>query len=209
MRVFVDYDGTITDRDTFDLLVDVFAGPQAWQELGEQLKSGAMTLREALAAQAGLLRCTLDEADEAIARMTQFDPTFAPFVERCEREGVPLTILSCGLGPLIERALARNGLARVPLMSNDAQADAGGWTMNFRDASEYGHDKAAVVTAAQKTGATVVYVGDGISDYEAAKAADLRYARRGRSLEAYLRAGSVPFTAFDSFAQIAPTLFRG
>lgn len=207
MRVFVDYDGTITDRDTFDLLVDVFAGRDAWTEFDRKLKAGAMTLRQALAAQAALLRCTLEEADEAVATMTRFDPSFAPFVERCERESTPVAILSCGLGPLIERALQRNGLAHVPLLANGAQPHHEGWRMEFVDSSHAGHDKAAAVKAAHESGEEVAYVGDGISDFEAALAADRRFARRGHSLEAHLSERGVPFVAFDSFADVERALF--
>lgn len=207
MRVFVDYDGTITDRDTFDLLVDVFAGRDAWMHLDKQLKAGALTLRQALAAQAGLLRCTFEEADEAVATMTRFDPAFAHFVQRCERESAPLTILSSGLGPLIERALQRNGLGHVPLLANGAVPDSGGWRMEFRDDSHAGHDKAAAVRAARDRGETVAYIGDGISDFEAALIADRRFARRAHSLEAHLRERAVPFVSFDSFADVERALF--
>lgn len=207
MQVFVDYDGTITDRDTFDLLVDVFAGRDAWTHLDRQLKAGALTLRQALAAQAALLRCSLEEADEAVAVMTRFDPSFAPFVQRCEREDTPVAILSCGLGPLIERALQRNGLAHVPLIANGAQPDRDGWRMEFVDSSHAGHDKAAAVRAAHERGEVVAYVGDGISDFEAALVADRRFARRGHSLEVHLSERGVPFAAFDSFGDVERALF--
>lgn len=207
MRIFADYDGTITDHDTFDLLARVFAGDRAWNDLDAQLQAGAMTLRQALAAQAALLRCTLDEADEVIKQRTQFDPTFAHFVARCEHEHVPVTILSSGLGPLIERALARNGLSHVPLRANGAHPNSNGWKMEFLDDSDYGHNKAAVVTAAKANGETVTYIGDGNSDYEAALRADERFARRGRALETFLRERDIPFTPFDSFAEIESALF--
>ncbi len=209
MRVFVDYDGTITDRDTFDLLVQVYAGAPAWDNLEERLETGEVTLRQTLAAQAALLKCTFEQADETVASMAHFDPAFAPFVAQCERAGVPVTILSCGLGPLIERALARNGLERVPLLSNGAVPDPNGWRMAFRDDSDYGHDKAAAVKAARTPGETIVYVGDGTSDYAAAVAADRRFARKGRALERFLKARGVPFTAFGSFGEIARALLLG
>lgn len=207
MRVFVDYDGTITDLDTFDALVSEFAGSDAWQRLEDDLQAGALTLRQALAAHTRLLRCTLDEADAFVERATRFDPSFAPFVHRCEREGVPLTILSSGLGPLISRALERNGLHRVELVSNDATAHADGWTMHFRDDSELGHDKAAVLRGAHERGEYVVFAGDGNSDFEAALAADRTFAKRGRPLERFLRARNAPFEPFKTFAEIERALF--
>ncbi len=114
MRVFVDYDGTITDVDTFDVLVKGFAGTRVWEHFESQLETKALTFRQSLAAQAALLRCTLDEADEVLVRTIKIDPAFTSFVAGCERKGVPVTILSSGLGPLIERALgAQRALART------------------------------------------------------------------------------------------------
>lgn len=207
MRVFVDYDGTMTDHDTFDALVNAFAGAPAWRELSAQLQAETMTLRQALQAQASLLRCTFEEADAFIARETAIDPHFAPFAERCAREGVPLTILSSGLGPLIERALARNGLEHVPLIANTAIAHPGGWRMQFVDESENGHDKAVAVRAARAAGEYVVFIGDGISDFTASMVADRVFAKAGRSLERYLRKLGREFSVFASFAEIETALF--
>ena len=208
MRVFVDFDGTITDEDTFDALVKEFAGADVWQKHENDLHSGAMTLRQGLAANAQTLRCTIDEADEFIARNTRFDPTFAAFAARCQHEGVPLTILSSGLGPLIERALERNGLAHVPLISNGAIPHHSGWQMTFRDESENGHDKAIAVRQARSAGEYVVFVGDGISDLSAALEADRVFVRRGRALEGFLKARGVEFVPFDRFDDIEKELFR-
>ncbi len=207
MHVFVDYDGTITDLDTFDLLARLSAGDRAWEDLDAKLQAGVMTLRQALAAQAALLRCSLDEADEIVRTRTIFDPSFGHFAARCEHERFALTILSSGLGPLIERALARNNLSHVPLRANGAQPHASGWTMEFLDDSDYGHDKAKAVADAKANGKTVTYIGDGNSDYDAALLADRRFAKRSRPLEHFLRERGVPFTPFDSFAEVETALF--
>jgi len=208
VAVFVDYDGTITNRDTFDLLVQRAAGNQVWANLEGRLQGRTMTLRDVLAAQASLIRCTLDEADELIARESIFDPAFADFVRACEAARVPLTILSSGVAPLIERALARNGLAQVAFRANDIEVRPDGWRMRFRDDSDNGHDKAAAVREANADGFRTVYIGDGFSDFAAALEADVRFVKRGRSLEEHLRGSKVPFTAFSSFAELLPSLHQ-
>jgi 2,3-diketo-5-methylthio-1-phosphopentane phosphatase len=207
MHVLVDYDGTITDLDTFDALVNEFAGREVWERLDRELHAGAVTLREALAAQAGVLRCSFEEADAFIEKNVAFDPSFAHFVRRCERERVPVAIVSSGLGPLIERALERNALAHIPLAANGAVAHSAGWHMKFRDESQYGHDKAAAVRELRDRGERVVFIGDGISDYSAALEASVVFAKRGRGLERYLQERGVHFTSFESFAEIEAALF--
>ncbi len=166
-----------------------------------------MSLRDVLAAQALCVRGSLDEAELVLAESTRIDPSFKPFVERCKREGTRLTIVSSGIAPLIERALARNGLPGVPVLANEVSTGADGWVMHFRDDSENGHDKAAAVRAASAEGNLVVYAGDGYSDYDAALAARIRFAKRGRSLEHFLRDRGEPFTPFSSFAEVEEALF--
>lgn len=195
----------MTDVDTFDVLVERFAGPDDWARLEAHLQGGSMSLRDVLAAQASFVRGSIDEADLFLAKSTRIDPAFQPFAERCKRAGIKLTIVSSGIAPLIERALARGGID-VPVLANEVTASADGWVMHFRDDSENGHDKAAAVRAAA-AGGTVAYVGDGYSDYDGALEAQVRFAKRGRSLERFLRARHVPFTPFTSFAEVEKALF--
>ena len=205
-EIFVDYDATITDRDTFDVLVQHEAGEKKWGEFEAQLHGRAITLREVLAAEASLITCTLDEADAFLAHETRFDPTFAEFIEFCKARRMPVCILSSGVAPLIERALHRNGIDGVPVRANEIDPSPHGWIMHFRDRSDNGHDKAADVREAQARGATAVYIGDGYSDFDAAAAADVRFAKKGRALEPHLRERGLSYHAFSSFSEIVPLL---
>ena len=207
VEVFSDFDATITDIDTFDLLVRECAGPERWTDLEGRLTEGTMTLREVLSAQAAFVRISVDEADALLHERTTFDPTFARFVHRCGHEGVPVTVLSSGVQPLIERAFARHGLEHVTIYANAIDASPDGWRFHFRDDSDNGHDKAKVVRDARLAGARTVYCGDGHSDFAAALEADIRFAKRGRALEAFLRERGMEFIAFDRFDEIEASLF--
>jgi 2-hydroxy-3-keto-5-methylthiopentenyl-1-phosphate phosphatase len=206
--IYVDYDGTITDRDTFYALARDQAQVDQWRQLEEGLQAGTMQLRELLNAQARAMRISLDEADALLAQRVNFDSTFGAFVGACEQRGVALTIISSGVAPLIDRALGRQGLGRVKILASEVVIEPTGWVFRHRDDSANGHDKAAAVRAAQARGKRVVFIGDGLSDYAAAVAADRRFAKRGRALERFLGERGVQFTAFDTFAQIHQALFE-
>ena len=79
--------------------------------------------------------------------------------------------------------------------------------MSFRDDSEYGHDKALAVRAAASRGLRTVFIGDGVSDFEAAQAADDRFAKRGKALERFLRERGIPHAVFTDFAEVEAALF--
>jgi 2-hydroxy-3-keto-5-methylthiopentenyl-1-phosphate phosphatase len=205
--VFVDYDGTITDLDTFDVLVRQVAGVGVWAAIESHLTSGRSTLRETLQRQASHVRLDLDAADRLLRAEVRFDPTFAAFAGRCVALGHDLTVVSSGIAPLIRRALARNGLAHVALVANEVDAHPAGWRIHFEGDCDNGTDKLALVRAARERGSRTVYIGDGWSDLDAAEASDLRYAKRGRSLEQYFSESGLAFIPFSSFAEIDPATF--
>lgn len=207
VEVFTDFDATITDIDTFDLLVRVCAGPEQWTDLEGRLNEGTMSLRDVLSAQAAFVRISIDEADALLHARTSFDPTFARFVQRCGAEGVPVTVLSSGVQQLIERAFARHGLEHVTIYANAVEPSPEGWRFHFRDNSDNGHDKAKVVRDARLAGARTVYCGDGHSDFAAALEADVRFAKKGRALEVFLRERGMAFTSFDRFEEIEAQVF--
>jgi 2-hydroxy-3-keto-5-methylthiopentenyl-1-phosphate phosphatase len=206
LAVFVDFDGTITDVDTFDALVRAVAGDAAWDAIDGPLIAGEITLREALARQSAALRLSRAETLEFMLAHAHVDPTFAPFVAAVRASGGEIQVVSSGIATVIHDALARANV-EIDVIANDVDFHPAGWTMSFVDPSDNGHDKAAHVRAAKARGDRTVYVGDGISDFEAALAADERFAKKGRALEAYCRARGVACEPFESFDQIERRLF--
>ncbi len=204
--IFVDYDGTITDVDTFDVLVRSAAGDEAWHQLERELRARRITLREALAREAAFVRLSRPEALALLESRARIDPTFAAFVRLAHAKGDWVGVVSAGIRSIIGPALERAGVD-VPLFANDVDYDDAGWRMTFIDDSALGHDKAARVRAAAAAGARTVYVGDGISDFEGALAADVRFAKTGRALERYCRERGLACTSFASFDEIAASLW--
>ena len=141
-----------------------------------ELRAGRITLREALAREAALVRLSRPEALAALESRARIDPAFAPFVHTAHAHGAWVGVVSAGIRSIIGPALERAGVD-VPVFANDVDFDAAGWRMTFIDDSALGHDKAARVRAAP-AGARTVYVGDGISDFEGALAADVRFAKK-------------------------------
>jgi len=204
--VFVDFDGTITDIDTFDALVRAAAGDAAWEAIDEPLLAGRITLREALVRQAALVRLSRTEALAFLESHARVDPAFAPFVAAVRAHGGTIRVVSSGIATVIHDALARAGV-EVDVLANDADFAPTGWTLTFVDASDNGHDKAAHVRAAAAAGLETIFVGDGISDFAAAAIADRRFAKAGRALEAYCRERALPCATFTSFDEVRTALF--
>ncbi len=188
------------------MLVAAHADARDWASYESDLQGKRLTLRDVLAAQTRFVRGSLDDADALVARRAHVDPSFVALVRHCKRENVPVLVLSSGIAPLIQRALAREGIRDVPIYANDVVASPDGWTMRFRDESDNGHDKAAAVRALQRDGYTVIFVGDGHSDFDAALAADVCFAKRGHALERFLQQRGAGYEPFSTFAEVEAAL---
>jgi HAD superfamily phosphoserine phosphatase-like hydrolase len=206
LAIFVDYDGTITDVDTFDVLVRASIGDDTWEQLERELAAGTIALRDVLAREAAMVRMSGAQALAYLEQHARVDPSFGPFVRTARAHGANVSVVSSGLRQIIGPALERAGVD-VVVYANDVVFDPDGWRMTFLDDSANGHDKAARVRAARDAGARTVYVGDGFSDYEAALEADLRFAKKDRALERYCGERGVPCTPFTSFESIERALF--
>lgn len=206
--MFVDFDGTITDIDTFDALVRRFAGDEAWDAIDADLAAGRITLRTALERQTGLIGVSLAEALAYLENAVHVDPTFAPFVARARACGVAVIVLSSGLRTIISATLARVGLHDLEVVASDADFAPGGWTMRFIDPlAENGTDKATRIRAARDRGFTTAFAGDGVSDYAAALVADRVFAKANRALERYGSERGFAWTSFASFDEVERALF--
>jgi HAD superfamily phosphoserine phosphatase-like hydrolase len=182
------------------------AGDDTWDRFEVELAAGRITLRGVLAAEAAMIRMTEPEALAFLEAHATVDPTFGTFVRRAKMQGATVEVVSSGLRQIIEPALARSGV-EVTVHANDVTFDPNGWTLDFIDDSLNGHDKAGRVRAAAAGGRPTVYIGDGVSDFEAAMAADRCFAKSGRALEAYCQERGVAFMPFTSFAEIERELF--
>lgn len=208
MIVFVDFDGTITDVDTFDALVRDAVGDEIWDAIDAELMEGRRTVREVLVLQAAHVTKSKAEALAFVEARAKVDPAFPPFVRAAHARGVEVRVVSSGVGSIIRATLAAAGV-ELPILANDVDFAPHGWSFAFVDESANGHDKAVAVRRARAAGFATVFVGDGISDFGAAHEAERCFAKAGRALEAYCAARNIACTAFSSFAEIEAALFPG
>jgi 2,3-diketo-5-methylthio-1-phosphopentane phosphatase len=204
--VFVDFDGTITDVDTFDALVRDAVGDEIWDAIDAEFMAGHGTLRDVLVLQASHITKSEAEAVAFVEENAKVDPAFASFVQAARAHAVEVRVVSSGIGPIIRTTLGRAGI-EVPVLANEVDFAPAGWAIAFIDDSVNGHDKAAAVRRARAAGYVTVFVGDGASDFAAAHEAERCFAKAGRALETYCATHGIACTAFESFAEIQAALF--
>ena len=195
MRLVVDWDGTITVRDSLVQVIHEFGDPALLAEL-EPRVGGDLTLHEEIALEFRAITAPLDEVVAWAVEHVQVRPGLH------ELAALEPLVISAGFHELIEPVLGREGVA-LEVLANRVDARPDGWVVQFRD------ETACAVCGepckrASVAGERYVYVGDGYSDRCAALAADRVFARD--SLARHLDRLGVAYEPFDDLYDVAAPL---
>ncbi len=208
-----DFDGTISQQDVSDQLLQRFARP-GWQALEEAWEAGSIGSRECMKGQIALLDMDASELDAALDSIS-IDPHFPAFAAAAERQGLRLQVVSDGIGYAIERILARHGLGQLPVLANRLQqTGARSWQLH----SPYAHARCTSASgnckcqqlAVQQTRHHVLYIGDGSSDFCVSGKADFVLAKAG--LIAHCQNQGIahaPFTDFKDALALLSAITQG
>ena len=135
-------------------------------------------------------------------------PWFSETYQFCKTRGIPLAVVSQGLDFYISALLERDGFGDVPIFAVDTSFEGGRIEYHYNHAypgkESQGNSKAFVVEGFQKRGYYVVYAGDGISDLEASRQADLVFAHR--TLARYCDEEGIPYHPFRDFRSVLLTV---
>jgi 2-hydroxy-3-keto-5-methylthiopentenyl-1-phosphate phosphatase len=198
VNLVLDWDGTVTVRDTLWMLMERF-GDQSVFDRSERGLGSTLSLQNVIDAQMATITVPLGEAVSFLLAEAEIRQGFAALAARYRP-----TILSSGFHETIEPLLARESVA-LDVVANRLDARPDGWRVHWND------DAACTVCGdrckrrALPSGAgPLVYVGDGYSDRCAALAADRVFAHQG--LADYLTSRNHPFEPFETFDDIAAAL---
>ena len=204
LAVFSDFDGTIAHPDTLNFLAERFAGAEFRHEIGRQIVSGQVSLRDAIQQEVGVIQGSLDEVLAFLNRHVEVDPSFPAFAAWCFQRHIPLTVLSGGMRQVIESLLRPWNLSNVRILANEVKIENNRWHLEFLDSTDWGHDKGAALREAKKAGQLTVFLGDGLSDRGAAVEADIVFAKAG--LARFCEEEGIAFREFSSFSEVQGAL---
>ncbi len=195
--LIVDWDGTITERDSLLMVLEQFGDWEECERLGEQLFAGEITLREEIERQFATVTAPLDEVVEWVVENVRVRPGLS------ELAALHPLVVSSGFHELIDPVLHREGVA-VELQANHVEARPDGWRPIWRELPVCSVCGQPCKRSSFPANGRVVYVGDGYSDRCGALAADRIFARRG--LAAYLDEQGVDYEPFDDLHQVAAAI---
>ncbi|KAK5661232.1 hypothetical protein OQA88_11125 [Cercophora sp. LCS_1] len=217
---FTDFDGTITKQDSNDFLTDNLGfGPELRKKGNVETLTGRRHFRDTFQEMLDSVSTPFDKCIKTLLQNITLDEGFKEFFHWARENNVPIVILSGGMEPIIRALLAhylgKEEAESMQIVSNNVAPRPGksineenGWTIVYHDDSGFGHDKSLEIRpyATLPNRPVLFYAGDGVSDLSAAKETDLLFAKAGKDLVTYCENEKVPFTTFETFADILATV---
>lgn len=207
MKIFCDFDGTISVQDTTDFVLTQLALPQ-WKEIENRWLKGDIGSAECMQMQIALIQGHQTELD-AVLNQVEIDSTFLEFFYFCEQAQIPLTIISDGVDYFIKKILIKHQVHSIPVVANHLRILNDGDETIYRLESPY-QDKICSAAAGVckcrvvKHAEPIIYVGDGRSDFCVSHQVDWVFAKN--ALADYCRLHNKSFTYYHRFSDIIAAL---
>jgi 2-hydroxy-3-keto-5-methylthiopentenyl-1-phosphate phosphatase len=212
LKVFVDFDGTITQQDVGDAFFLRFGGPVCASIVGDYREgkiSAAECFRRELAQIGDARKGDMDD----FFRQQPIDTTFHEFAAFCRRNGIAFHVVSDGLDYYIRSILEANGLSDVSFFSNTLlMVPSGGdlqhlgleFPFSDADCSRCACCKRNILLTHTDEADIIAYVGEGYSDRCPAQYADLVFAKD--DLQKFCQKENISHFVYSSFHDVAERL---
>jgi 2-hydroxy-3-keto-5-methylthiopentenyl-1-phosphate phosphatase len=199
VRLVLDWDGTVTLRDTLWMLLERFGNRELFAALEGELGT-TLSHQQVMERQMATMSVPLAEAVAYLVAEAEVRPGFRELAARyCP------VVLSSGFRETIEPLLAREGVD-VEIVANRLDARPDGWRVLWNDDAPCPECGDLCKRRSLPRGRPVVYVGDGYSDRCAALAADRVFACR--ALADYFDTKGLPYERFETFHDVVAALER-
>ena len=202
IAVLSDFDGTITTNNVLNSLYEKFAAP-SYRETLERWNRGEISTMEEIETVFATVSASRAEM-ESFMDTVELDPGFPSLLIYCIETGIKFAIVSDGLIWYIEYIMRHHGIQEVAVYACEIHFERGGYRFSYPwfDPSTpmRSVSKSTIVRDYQSKGYKVVFVGDGVSDFEAAQVADIVYARD--VLLAYTKGKGIQAKEFSNMGDI-------
>jgi 2-hydroxy-3-keto-5-methylthiopentenyl-1-phosphate phosphatase len=202
--VLCDFDGTITDIDTAEFVLDIFAQGD-WRAIEALFEKGGITLEECLRRQFSLVKVSKKQILNVLESVATLRPDFEEFARYCKNKGIPLVIVSAGLDFVIKHFLEVKNLKNLATVyMPKTEVTTNGIEFKFprryyKTSVNFKHD---LVKRYKSQGFRVISVGDGSADFPVAKEASLALAIEGSTLEKLCKKEKIPCKSVSSFLEV-------
>jgi len=194
-----DFDGTITKNNLSILLKEQFAC-EKWRRIELDYLRGRVSVEQSNRLQYTLIEEPRERLQEFVRQHIDVRPGFREFVRYCRDNAIKFVIVSSGLDFYIETVLVEIGMPDLELHCGRTVFTKDGIGISYTDPEGNTIDKGfkdKYLFWLKRSARNLIYIGDGLSDLEAARCADHVFATG--HLATLLRAESVAWSCFIDF----------
>ena len=198
--VLTDFDDTAAAQNVAEMLLNRFGDPD-WMDVRQRFRDGHINLKEYQEITFRNIHADRATMQSYVKEHANLRPFFGELWGFCQANGIPMAVVSQGLDFYIKALLERDGYNRVPVYAVDTEFRGGEIIYHYNHTSpgkeSQGNSKGFVVKSFQERGCHVFFAGDGHSDLEAARVADVTFAHR--TLAKFCDDESIPYHPFEDF----------
>jgi len=186
------------------LVLERFADP-VWKVYDEQYERGEITLKDCLQKQFATVNASRQQIEKELNGAVNLRRGFKELANYCGRRGIPVVIASAGLDFVIDYLLRQWGLKNL-LKRHGPKTTIVGNRIQFKFPKLL--DRASVnfkddlVRFHKKEGHKTIYIGDGFSDFPAARVADFALAIKESRLAGLLTKKRVKHSEVCDFNEV-------
>jgi len=198
--VLTDFDDTAAAQNVAELLLNRFGDPD-WKDVRQSFRDGHIDLKEYQEITFRNIQADRATMQSYVKENANLRPYFRELWGYCQANDIPMAVVSQGLDFYIEALLEREGVGRVPVYAVNTDFKDG--TISYHYNHPYpgkeseGNSKGFVVESFQNLGCHVFFAGDGRSDLEAARVADVIFAHS--TLAKFCDDEGITYEPFEDF----------
>ncbi len=208
--IFCDFDGTITMKDNIVAIMRYF-DPPGWANTVDEIISKKRSIRDGVTALFGSLPTSRKEeiirysVENAVIR-----PGFRELLRICREHDIPFYVVSGGIDFFIKPLLADYPIEAEQIYCNIGHFDGvyirieWPYTCDEHCNNDCGTCKPRIMRSFPPQQYYRIVIGDSITDFEAARAADYVYARS--HLLEQCQSSGIPYEAYEDFHKISASL---
>ena len=201
--IFCDFDGTITKKDNIISIMNEFALP-GWEPIKDQILSQNITIKDGVREMFSLVESSLrEEIISYVLRDAEIREGFSDFVKFTKDQNIPLYIVSGGIDFFVHPVLDSFGPFDY-IYCNEATFDEERIAIQYPHACDElctsqgcGCCKPSIMRKRSDEQQTRIVIGDSVTDFEAAKLADIVIARD--FLAETCEKLDIPYSRFETF----------
>lgn len=209
VRLFIDFDGTITRDDVGNLFFRTFGGPEC-DDLVCRYRAGELSAAGLFRAEAAAIGALDLDASRDFLKGRDTDPGFPRLAAFCRERGIGLCVVSDGLDYYIRAMLEGMGCGDVPFVANRVVFDGDDAPGRRPLRLEFPYNDAVcdrcacckrnVMLTQSADEDVIVYVGDGYSDRCPVQYADLVFAKG--DLQTFCREQNISYLVYRSLDDV-------